>query len=150
MVYVNGNSSDKVVFGSGNKNFKSSSSNRRILFIFSIPVEVSSDLRYVSPSTSSDSNIDAGLISSDIISFPGKGGTTTDLSVILEGPIVSRSSISSTRNRYLLNTYPTVAVKYNNVYLKYIKSQEMSAPSGVASYTGKASYDVVWDYQPQD
>lgn len=151
VVYVTGDATSTVTFGASNKDFKSSGSNRRVLFILNPNVEVSSDLGVVSPTSSSSPNIEAGLVSVGNISFPGKSGgsfANPDTTVIVEGPIVAKGVVQSTRNRYLQNTYPTVVAKFNSGYLKYLKSQEKV--SAISNYTGKSSHDVTWVYQPEN
>lgn len=142
IVYVSGSAANTITFGSGNKEFKSNGANRRVLLYTNTNVAVSSDLGLAAPTTSTAPQIEAGIVSGENVNFPGKGGALVDTSVVMEGPLVSKKIILSTRNRYLLNTYPTIAVKFNPMFVKFLKKQSDVLTNNVNG----VSYDVVWDY----
>ena len=99
------------------KNFKSESSNKRIIFITEGPVEISKDVGEAAPTDSTAANIQASIVSAESINFLSSGASD-DTTVIMEGPLVAKSgNVDFTRDRGLQNGYPAQVVRYNPLYM---------------------------------
>lgn len=112
VVYVTG--IDTLIF---DKEFTSSSSARRILFMVEGSVVIESTLGMDEPTPSTPPHIQASIISDSDINFSSVGGNK-DSTIIVEGPLVSRNgNIKFNRDRGVDNDYPSEVVVYNPIYL---------------------------------
>jgi len=149
VIYVEG-MGDTLVFGEGNKPFRANNDNRRIVFVVEGSVEIHKDLGVAdSPAMESERPlIEAVIISQRGVAFDSVGdtngdGLSDDASVVIEGPIISRSGITFSRDRGLNNGYPAEVIHFNPKYLLGLTAQEYTNPD--ANYTGLFLTDLKWE-----
>ncbi len=145
VVYVTG--SDEITFGVGNKEFRSKSDAQRILFVVEGSVAVSKDLGAATISLSDRPQIESAFVSSGNVSFESAGDVDgdlipDDLSVVVEGPIISKTGIDFNRDRGINNGYPSSVVKYSTIYIDKLREQE--AKSDSPNYSGLSVVDISW------
>lgn len=131
VLYVTGDTSKNLLF---DKNFRSQNQNR-IVFVSKRNINIGED---VGSSTIVENNLDphiqASLISKGSITVLSNGsGDNNDLSVVMEGPLVTKEGpFSVNRNRGVNNSYPTVVVKLNSDYVDKVEDTNLS------------KVDIVW------
>ncbi len=104
------------------KEIKSQNDNR-ILIVSEEVIDITSEIGYDSPTSSSSPNIELGLISEQSINF--NSGGDNDTTIIVEGPIVTKNGvINFNRDRGLSNAYPAEVVVYNPLYLTAFELEE--------------------------
>ena len=135
VIYVEGDGSSLAF----SENFQSSSSDRRVMFVTTSPVEIGADIGEEAPTDSTEANIQASIISRAGITFLGKGEDEEDTTVIVEGPLVStEGGISFNRDRILNNGYPAEVIRYNPLYLTALTD---------ADHSGVRVFDISWNLQ---
>ena len=116
-----------VVFVDGDLEFENEfttgSNDSRVVFVVDGGVTISSDVGTDVISSSTTPHIQAGIIARQGIVFESNGNDPSDdLSIVVEGPLVSKDgSIEFNRDRGLSNGYPAEVVVYNPIYLNSLK-----------------------------
>ena len=90
-----------------------------------------------------DDRIDVGIFTFDNINFPGSGEVSGDLTLVINGLLISGDTINFNRNRELKNNHPGVAIHYDPAYVYYLQKQMRADPS----YAEKimSIVDISWD-----
>lgn len=138
VIYVYFQSDSQIQFGATNKVFRAANANRKILFILGDQLDVvfSKDLGETVDTnftTSTSPHVQAAFITDGNITFQANTPSsdplvpsTPDLSIMVEGPLVSKQTINFNRNKYANNGYPAQVVKFDPNYLDKVASQESS------------------------
>jgi hypothetical protein len=99
-------------------------------------VEYSADIGDAAPTSGKSPDIEASVISEQIITFLSKDTAEPDTTIIVEGPLVTKEgAINFNRDRGLANDYPAHVVKYNSLYL--VSSTDAVLP-------GVSTVDISW------
>jgi hypothetical protein len=122
--------------------------NRRILLVTNRNVVVTSNPGIASPLPSSRPHIEMGIITGGNITFLGITGAQqgTDLSIIVEGPMIVGGELLFGRDRTLAtngNSYPTEIIRYNYRFLHRLTTQERNSPN--PNYTGLFESKIIWE-----
>ena len=87
----------------------------------------------------------AGIVSSGDIIFESTADVSTELPILVQGPLVAKGTIQVPRNLGDNNgLYPAVSVLYSPRYLTKLTQIERS--HDVQNYTGSSTFDVQFDY----
>ena len=126
-------------------NFYSADRNKKILFVTDEAVIFDETFGVDNPSGGGidDSRIDVGIFTLDDINFPGSGEEEGDMTLVINGILISGGNVNFNRNRELKNKWPGVAVHFDPSYAYYLQKQMRADPS----YAEKimSIVDISWD-----
>ncbi|MFC1756156.1 carbohydrate-binding domain-containing protein [Patescibacteria group bacterium] len=148
VLYVSGDGSEDLRF---DKNFLTSQGPDHYRFLFvtgpDVDVKIDRDLDSGDPDFNSTPLIEASFLVVKNIEFegvaPGDEETDEDTSVVVEGPIITKSALFS-RNRGLGNAYPSEIIIYNGDYLPTLTMAERDPDNDSSNFSGLFIVDVDW------
>ena len=130
------------------RKFYSTNRNRKILFVTDDTVtfkDITAGINIPNGSGSDLSRIDVGIFTLDNINFPSTGSENGDLTLVINGILISGDTINFNRDRKLQNSYPGVAVHFDPAYVYYLQKQMLANP--VYAEKIMSLVDISWDIE---
>jgi hypothetical protein len=118
VVYIEGNGTVDI-----SKELRSAGG--KLLIVTPKDVRIRSNVGTDTPASDSTANISAFILTSGNITIDSTGNKSTELTLIVDGSLVStKGSVSQNRDRGLENSYPSLVVNYDPAYIYDLTSLE--------------------------